>query len=88
LRLKIEILSKKKKKSFWVKASVLSFCQKYVSAIFRLFGPLKALFNFFTNEYFFIQMDFLSVKSTFRPFKHNPKHALKKLSLSLAVDFL
>ena len=86
LRLKIELLSKKE---FWAKASFSNFCQKCILAIFRFFRPLKVLFNFFLpNEYFFIQMDFLSVKSTFKPLKRNPKHALKKLSLSLAMDFL
>ena len=42
-----------------------------------LFGPLKMLLIFLLNEYFFLQTGFLSVKSTFKPLKHNPKQALR-----------
>jgi hypothetical protein len=38
---------------------------------------MKNAFNFFLlNEYFFLKIDFLSVKSTFRLIKHNLKHVL------------
>jgi hypothetical protein len=49
---------KKKKKRFLAEASFLSFCQKYVLVIFRLFGPLKALSIFFyqTSTFFFKQI--------------------------------
>jgi hypothetical protein len=46
-------------------------------AIFRLFEHLKVLLIFLSNKYFFLEMDFLSVKSTFRLLKRNPKQALK-----------
>jgi hypothetical protein len=68
---------RKRKKSFWTKVSFLSFCQKSFLAIFRLFGPLKALLIFLPNDYFFLQMGFLSIKSTFKPPKRNPKQALR-----------
>jgi hypothetical protein len=51
-------------------------------AIFRLFGPLKALLVFFLpNDYFFfssffLQTDFFSVKSAFRSLKRNLKQDL------------
>jgi hypothetical protein len=38
---------------------------------------LKTLLIFLPNKYFFLQTSFFSVKSTFKPLKRNPKHALK-----------
>jgi hypothetical protein len=40
------------KNNFWAKTLILSFCQKYVLAIFKLFKPLKLLLIFLPNEYF------------------------------------
>jgi hypothetical protein len=42
-------------------------------AIFRFFRFLKAFLIFFSKQVFFFQMDFLSVKNTFKPLKHNLK---------------
>jgi hypothetical protein len=81
---KIKLLSQKKK-SFWGKASFLSFCQKYFLTIFRLLRPLKVLLIFLPKDYPFFQTCFLSVKSTFKPLKHNLKQALSLLRADLAL---
>ena len=67
----------KLKKWFLAKASFLNFCQ-----FFRLCRPLKVLLNFFTKRYFFLQINFLSVIHTFKPFKHALKQGLMMPSLS------
>jgi hypothetical protein len=67
-------------RDFKSKSFLLSFCQKCVLAIFKLFRPLKALLIFFflLNEYFFLQTGFLSIKRTFKLLKCNLKHALNQ----------
>ena len=58
--------SKKHVFFFFAKTLFLSFCQKCVLTIFKLFSPIKTLSNFFflSNWYFFLRTIFLSVKCT------------------------
>jgi hypothetical protein len=67
---------KLKKRFFFTKASFLSFFRKCVLTIFRFFGPLEVLSIILQNEYFFLQIDFLNIKHTFRLLKLTLKHAL------------
>jgi hypothetical protein len=48
--------------------------------LFEIFKPLrylKVLLILLQNDYLFFQMDFLSVKSTFKPLKRDPKQTIK-----------
>jgi hypothetical protein len=68
--------------------SFLSFSQKYVLVIYWFFELLKALLIFLPNEYFFfLQTNFLNVKSTFRPLKRNPKWTLSSITLATVNTF-
>jgi hypothetical protein len=55
--------------------------------IFRLFGPLKALLIFLPNKYFILQINFLNIKSTFKPIKCNLKQTLNDVTYGMCVLF-
>ena len=53
--------------------------------IFRLLRLLKVLLIFLPNDYLFFQKGFLSVKSTFKSLKRNPKQALEPFTTAFDV---
>jgi hypothetical protein len=59
------------------KSFTFKLLQIYVLTIFKLFGPLKVFLFFLLNEYFFLQINFLNSKHTFKSLKRIFKQTLR-----------